>query len=115
MFDHARVVIGVGRADADAHQLVFEREAVGQRMQRFGQLGHIGRIVGEKREFLGRYDRIGIEVAVLVHQPEGRVDAADVDSYCKFFHRCRMLVCGAGRRLFASKVTKISLNSKLFP
>jgi hypothetical protein len=26
-----------------------------------------------------------------------------------------MLVCGAGRRLFAFKVTKISLNSKLFP
>ena len=68
VFDHARVVIGVGRADADAHQLVFEREAVGQRMQRFGQLGHIGRIVGEKREFLGRYDRIGIEGAVLVHR-----------------------------------------------
>lgn len=52
-FDRPLMVVGVRSADADAHQLVFEREAVGHGMHRHAQVLHIVGIILEIRVFLG--------------------------------------------------------------
>jgi len=80
------VEIGVGGADADARQLVFERKTVGQRVHRLTQIFDVSRIIVYMGIFLGRNDRFGIEVAVLIDKAEGGVDAADIHADREFFH-----------------------------
>ncbi len=86
ILDRSLVVVGIGRADADARQLVFERKALHQRPHRVAKLLDISRIVVYMGIFLGRNDRFGIEVAVLVNETERGVDAADVHADSEFFH-----------------------------
>ena len=85
-FDGSLVEVGVRGADADAGQLVLEREARGQGPHRIAQILDVGRIVVHKGVFLGRNDRFGIEVSVFVHQAESRVDTSNIDADCEFFH-----------------------------
>ena len=84
--DRSLVVVGVGRADADARQFVIERKALGHGMHGVAQVPHIGRIIVHIRIFLGRNDRFGIEVAVFIHKTEGGVDTADIHADSEFFH-----------------------------
>ena len=85
-FDRALVVVGIGRADADARQFVLERKALRQSAHRVAKVLDISRIVVNIRVLLGRDDRFGIEVAVFIHEAESGVDAADVHADREFFH-----------------------------
>ena len=93
VFDRALVVIGVGGADADAGQFVFERKALRQCAHGVAELLHISRIVVYMGIFAGRDDRFGIEVAVFVNESERGVDAADVHTDSEFFHIVIQVKC----------------------
>ncbi len=84
--DHARMEVGVRRADTYSYEFEIERHAADQGVHGLAQSLHIGVVVVEFLVSFGRDGRFAEYRTLFIDESECRVGTADVDTHCQFFH-----------------------------